>query len=68
MERLSIYFTRSHASVSVQDESATRETSAKSMQVVLSNMAPDDQALLVRFCKAIVECAEQGNCARLRDW
>lgn len=66
-ERLTVYFTRGHASVQVNSDGARREVSADTMIKVLGSMMEDDRALLVRFCQAVVECSA-GDCKRLRDW
>lgn len=66
-ERLSIWFQRDHASVTVSSDGARRDTSADTMVKVLDAMQDDDRAMLVRWCQAVVEWAA-GDVKRLRDW
>lgn len=55
MNRLSIYYTGSHASVTVEGKATQRETSGRTMPDVLNNLQTDDLGVLVAFCKAVVE-------------
>lgn len=69
MERLSIYFSRTHASVTVVDKDfVSREASSKSMVTTIANMRADDQDLLHDFCKSVVACIEHGDCKQLGEF
>lgn len=57
MKRLSIYYTETRASVTVEN-GVTRETSAATMAEALAAMHEADRLVFVRFCRAVVSCAE----------
>lgn len=56
MKQLSIYYNATHASVTVQNGGARRETSAATMPEAMAAMAAADRAVLVRFCQAVLLC------------
>jgi hypothetical protein len=51
MKKLSIYFTPTHASVTVVN-GISRETSSNNMVEVINGMQPQDRAALMQFCQA----------------
>ena len=68
MKRMQVWFTPGHSSVSiVHDTDVTKETSASTMQDVLSNMGSEEQDMLRRFAQGVIECLS-GDCKRLREW
>lgn len=68
MKRLSIYFTRTHTSIAVEHDNGTvRDISNRDIVQVVTMMDSEDRDMLVRFSKAIIECA-QGDCKRLNEW
>lgn len=60
MKKLSVYYTPSHASVTVQN-GAARETSANDMPAVLAAMHPQDLMALYTFAQAICAWVESNG-------
>jgi len=65
---MSIYFTPTHASVTiVHDSGVTKETSANDMAMTILNMETNEQEMLKAFARGIIECIG-GNCKTLQEF
>lgn len=59
MQRLQLYITETHASVTICN-GASRETSANTVSQMLNAMPAEDLQTLIMFCAAIVAYGRQG--------
>jgi hypothetical protein len=68
VKRLSIWFTPNHCSVDIVRSATTRQHTASDMPSVIGDLRPDDRALLIDFCTAVLACAEANDCTALETW
>lgn len=65
VERLSVWLSVHSSSIDVSRVGGVkRSTTAGTMAAVIAEMAPEDLAVLVAFCGAVVACAS-GDCSKL---
>lgn len=60
MKRLSIYYTPTHFSVTIQN-GVTRETSGQTPAETIQAMPAEDRAALEAFCRAVLEFKGTGT-------
>ena len=68
MERLSIHFSKTFASIDVQRSGVTRSANGRAIVSVIHNMQQDDRDLLAAFCTAVVACVKAGDCRALSEF